>query len=259
MKRPSAAHQKRFNDKGLPVVDVVVDPCIGKKLRPHQIECVHSHKRTCCRLTDSRKFHIRGVKFLYEAVMGMSESESASRAPGQGAILADDMGLGKSIQAIALVWTLLRQNPYFGTNHTAVRRVLIVCPASLIHNWRKEFDKWLGPDKIKAFVLDGSKTTDPKTLCASNYHEVIIMGYERLRIDADVLAKATPPMGLVICDEGHRLKTAESKTVQALEKIKTPKRIILSGTPIQNDLSEFHAVADWVNPGVFQDYPKFKR
>lgn len=203
-----------------------------------------------------------GVKFLYEAVTGLREPETGENhkvvSHGCGAILADAMGLGKSIQSIALTWTLLRQSPYFGSG-PLIKRALIVCPASLIHNWRKEFDKWLGSDKIKVSVLDGSKATDSKALCASNYHEVLIVGYERLRMDADILSKASPPIGLIICDEGHRLKTAETKTMQALAKFKTHRRIILSGTPIQNDLSEFHAVANWVNPGCLGEYSKFKR
>lgn len=196
---------------------------------------------------------------MYDAVTGLTSCQDGNtNMIGQGAILADDMGLGKTIQAIALIWTLLRQSPYFGAG-PLIKRALVVCPASLIHNWKKEFDKWLGPDKIKVCVLDGSKTTDPKVLCASAYHEVIVLGYERLRIDADVLSKAAPPVGLIVCDEGHRLKTSETKTVHALAKLHTPKRVILSGTPIQNDLGEFHAVADWANPGLLGDYPKFKR
>ncbi|EGF98460.1 uncharacterized protein MELLADRAFT_79688 [Melampsora larici-populina 98AG31] len=85
--RPDAGWLNRLNPKDIPVVDVVVDPLILRFLRPHQVD---------------------GVKFMYECTMGMRGHEA------QGCILADKMGLGKSIQAIALLWTLLRQNPLGG-------------------------------------------------------------------------------------------------------------------------------------------------
>lgn len=67
------------------------------------------------------------------------------------------------------------------------------------------------------------------------------------------------PSGLVICDEGHRLKNAAIKTSVALNTIPTPKRVILSGTPIQNNLKEFHAMVSFVNPNVLQDLNTFSR
>jgi len=90
-------------DAGL--VDVVVDPILGQHLRPHQKE---------------------GVRFLYECVMGMTDIN------GQGAILADEMGLGKTLQTIALLWTLLKQSPFHGEESSAIKKALVVCPASLI-------------------------------------------------------------------------------------------------------------------------------
>lgn len=63
----------------------------------------------------------------------------------------------------------------------------------------------------------------------------------------------------MICDEGHRLKSAGAKTTQALQSLNVEKRIILSGTPIQNELSEFHSMVDFVNPGILDTYPAFKK
>ncbi|TRZ12827.1 hypothetical protein HGM15179_014283, partial [Zosterops borbonicus] len=125
MPRPNASHQWMFNKAGFPVVDVVVDPYIANNLRPHQKE---------------------GIIFLYECVMGM-------RVSGRfGAILADEMGLGKTLQCIALVWTLLRQGPY-GCK-PVLKRALVVTPGSLVKNWKKEFQKWLGSERIKVFTVD---------------------------------------------------------------------------------------------------------
>ena len=98
-------------------------------------------------------------------------------------------------------------------------------------NWAKEFKKWLGSDRLRVFVVDGK--TDVKSFCASKTFEVLIIGYERLRTVVEDIKKAQPPVGLVVCDEGHRLKTAGNKTTQALNVFNTTRRIILSGTPIQ--------------------------
>ncbi|KAI0771634.1 SNF2 family N-terminal domain-containing protein [Trametes elegans] len=230
MKTPSKEHQAKFNKKNLPVVPVVVDPVLGRHLRPHQKE---------------------GVQFLYECVMGLRKHE------GQGCILADEMGMGKTLQTIALVWTLLKQNPYAGAG-PVVGKVLIVCPVSLINNWKNEFHKWLGKDRVGVFVGDKDKSTI-KQFLNSKIHQVLVIGYERLRTVINDLAYCHPPIGLIICDEGHRLKSANNKTSTMFEALRTPRRIILSGTPIQNELSEFHAMADFCNPGLLDDYTTFKR
>ncbi|KAI0832427.1 P-loop containing nucleoside triphosphate hydrolase protein [Trametes gibbosa] len=223
MKAPSKEHERKFNKKNLPVVPVVIDPVISRHLRPHQKE---------------------GVQFLYECVMGLRKHE------GQGCILADEMGMGKTLQTIALVWTLLKQNPYAGAG-PVVGKVLIVCPVTLINNWKNEFHKWLGKDRVGVFVGDKNKSTIKQFL--NSIHQVLVIGYERLRTVINELAYCNPPIGLIICDEGHRLKSANNKTSTMFEALRTPRRVILSGTPIQNELSEFHAMAD------FYDYSTFKR
>ncbi|KAI9873380.1 MAG: helicase, partial [Watsoniomyces obsoletus] len=77
---------------------------------------------------------------------------------------------------------------------------------------------------------------------------VMIIGYERLRMVADDLADSHD-IDIVICDEGHRLKTVKNKSAKAIEALNTSRRVILSGTPIQNDLGEFYAMVNFVNNG----------
>ena len=214
--------------EGRQIVDVVLDPVLGKRLRPHQQE---------------------GVKFLYECVMGLRDFD------GRGCILADDMGLGKTLTTISLLWTLLRQNPIY-KDPPIVKRALIVCPVSLVRNWKREFKKWLGPDRLGVLEFDEKGTR------LSNFDgkvfRVMIIGYERLRMIADDLAKGQP-IDVVICDEGHRLKTMKNKAAQAIESLNTKRRIILSGTPIQNDLGEFFAMVNFVNDGVLGSAKGFNR
>ncbi|KAJ7928623.1 SNF2 family N-terminal domain-containing protein [Mycena leptocephala] len=230
MKAPTKEHIKRFNKKDLPIVAVVLDPILAPRLRSHQIE---------------------GVKFMYECVMGLRKHE------GQGCILADEMGLGKTLQTISLIWTLLKQNPYAGVG-PVVGKVLIVCPVSLVNNWKVEFHKWLGRDRLGVVTCDKDKNVI-KTFQHAKNQQVLIIGYERLRTVIEQLAYCVPPIGLIVCDEGHRLKSANNKTTTMFEALRTARRIILSGTPIQNDLSEFHAMADFCNPGLLDNYATFRR
>ncbi|KAG9018091.1 helicase [Tulasnella sp. 427] len=229
MKAPSAQHQARHNKKNLPVVPVVIDPKLARHLRPHQAE---------------------GVKFLYESVMGMRKHE------GYGCILADEMGLGKTLQTVTLIWTLLHQNPY-GGDKPVTGKVLVACPASLIKNWKHELHKWLSRDHIQVFVGDKEKAV-VRQFCQSK-HQVLVISYEKLMSVASDLKYCQPPIGLVICDEGHRLKSASTKTTKMFEHLATKRRVILSGTPIQNDLKEFHAMVDFCNPGLLDDYKSFQK
>ncbi|KAF9430681.1 helicase [Entomortierella beljakovae] len=233
--RPPSTHPRVISGYGnkrkpgdLGLVDVVVDPLLGQHLRPHQKE---------------------GVRFLYECVMQMRDFK------GQGAILADEMGLGKTLQTIALLWTLLKQSPYYGEESSVVKRALVVCPASLIKNWQMEFKKWLGVERLRVFAVDSKSSLTDFTL--GKVYPVMVIGYEKLRMVQEELKNAN--FDIIICDEGHRLKTANIKTAQAIRSLSTKRRIILSGTPIQNDLCEFFSMIDFVNPGLFESYSTFKR
>ncbi|KAJ3554226.1 hypothetical protein NM688_g3215 [Phlebia brevispora] len=160
-------------------------------------------------------------------------------------------------KTITLIWTLLKQHIYANIG-PVVGKVMIVCPVTLINNWKNEFFKWLGRDRVGVFVGDKDKHTI-KQFVNSRIHHVLIIGYERLRTVIEDLRYCIPPIGLIICDEGHRLKSANNKTSKMFEALTTPRRIILSGTPIQNDLSEFHAMADFCNPGLLSDYNNFRK
>ena len=223
MKRPKKV------PKGKQIVDVVLDPILSKHLRDHQRE---------------------GVKFLYECIMGLREFG------GEGCILADEMGLGKTLQTIALLWTLLKQNPIHG-EQPVIKKALIVCPVTLISNWQKEFRKWLGSERVGVFVADGKKTRLTDFTMGKSYN-VMVIGYERLRTVAEDLNKGSG-IDIVIADEGHRLKTVQNKSAQAIQSLNTTKRIILSGTPIQNDLSEFFSMVNFVNDGLLGTYKAFMK
>ncbi|XP_076780292.1 DNA repair and recombination protein RAD54B isoform X4 [Arvicanthis niloticus] len=226
MPQPDKSHQRVFNRNSFPIVDVVIDPHLVRHLRPHQKD---------------------GIIFLYECVMGM-------RTIGKcGAILADEMGLGKTLQCISLIWTLQCQGPYGGK--PVIKKTLIVTPGSLVKNWRKEFQKWLGSERIKIFTVDQDHKVEE--FINSTFHSVLIISYEMLLRSLDQIKTIT--FGLLICDEGHRLKNSSIKTTAALSSLSCEKRVILTGTPVQNDLQEFFALVDFVNPGILGSLSSYRK
>nr|XP_046188385.1 DNA repair and recombination protein RAD54B-like isoform X4 [Oncorhynchus gorbuscha]XP_046188386.1 DNA repair and recombination protein RAD54B-like isoform X4 [Oncorhynchus gorbuscha] len=226
MPRPSTNHQWAYNKAGLPLVDVVVDPYLTAHLRPHQRD---------------------GLLFLYECVMGM-------RATCRyGAILADEMGLGKTLQSVALTWTLLKQGPYGGK--PVAKLVLVVAPGSLVQNWGAEFKKWLGRERINVYTVNQDHRVE--LFAASPLHSVLVISYEMLLRSLEVVQKLE--FGLVICDEGHRLKNSSIKTSSALSGLSCTRRVILTGTPVQNDLQEFYSIIEFVNPGILGSSAAYRK
>lgn len=230
MRRPSVKHQRMYNRKGLPVVDVHIEPRLAEKLRPHQID---------------------GIRFLYDGVMDLRDLDSSSC----GVILADDMGLGKTVQTIAVIQMLLKQSCYAGAiRNKVIERAVVVCPSSLVKNWRNEFLKWTGNSLTTACV---DQNTNIKSMINGRY-DVLIINYEKLRTHVKDIAEALPHFGLLVCDEAHRIKSKTSKTTKAFEHLRIDRRILLTGTPIQNNLSEFHAMMDFIAPSLLCEPSVFK-
>lgn len=223
---------KRFAD-----VPVVIDPHLAKVLRPHQIA---------------------GVKFLYRCLSGLVDPRA------KGCIMADEMGLGKTLQCIALMWTLLRQSP---RGRRTIDKCIIVCPSSLVRNWANEIIKWLGPGSLTPLAVDGKNVKSGDLAQALSQwsvatgrnivRPVLIILYETLRRNVDRLAGTE--VGLMLADEGHRLKNGDSLTFTALNALRCERRVILSGTPIQNDLSEYFLLLNFANPGYLGSRLDFKK
>ncbi|KAK9446617.1 P-loop containing nucleoside triphosphate hydrolase protein [Limtongia smithiae] len=221
-----------------PNVAVVIDPRLTKVLRPHQVE---------------------GVRFLYRCTTGMVDPKAF------GCIMADEMGLGKTLQCITLMWTLLRQSPAPGK--PTIEKCIIACPSSLVKNWANELVKWLGKDALNPFAVDGKagKGELQRQLRqwaiaegrAAAVRPVLIVSYETLRMNAGELMNTE--IGLLLCDEGHRLKNNESQTFSALNALNVKRRVILSGTPIQNDLSEYFALLNFANPSLLGTQAEFRK
>eukprot|EP00854_Cymbomonas_tetramitiformis_P021270 gene21270-25558_t len=168
------------------------------------------------------------------------------------------MGLGKTLTTIALLYTLLKQGPH-GT--PVIKRAVIVCPASLVMNWAAEVKKWLGDMRLSCLAVQGGNPDAQQqvTSWATKLQQkwpVLITSYEMVRKFNKDIASAQP--GLLICDEAHRLKKAAgNKTIDALNGLRCQRRILLTGTPIQNDLNEFFAMMDFCCPNLFGPLSSF--
>ncbi|XP_057396359.1 DNA repair and recombination protein RAD54-like isoform X3 [Balaenoptera acutorostrata] len=175
--------------------------------------------------------------------------------------MADEMGLGKTLQCITLMWTLLRQSPECKPE---IDKAVVVSPSSLVKNWYNEVGKWLG-GRIQPLAIDGGSKDeiDQKLEGFMNQRgarvpsPILIISYETFRLHVGVLRRGS--VGLVICDEGHRLKNSENQTYQALDSLNTSRRVLISGTPIQNDLLEYFSLVHFVNSGILGTAQEFKK
>jgi DNA repair and recombination RAD54-like protein len=126
--------------------------------------------------------------------------------------------------------------------------------------------KWLGKDAINPFAVDGKATKEELIQQLRQWsiasgraivRPALIVSYETLRLYVDELRNT--PIGLLLCDEGHRLKNGESQTFTALNSLNVQKRVILSGTPIQNDLSEYFSLLNFANPNYLGSRNEFRK
>ncbi|MFJ9624152.1 SNF2-related protein [Streptomyces sp. NPDC101181] len=171
-----------------------------------------------------RDYQLRGLNWL-----------DTMTSLGLGACLADDMGLGKTITLIALH---LRR----GQDRDTAGPTLVVCPASLMGNWQREIERFAPGTPVRRFhgaarslegVVDG---------------EFVLTTYGTMRLDAPRLAGTA--WGLLVIDEAQHVKNPHSATARQLRTISTRARVALTGTPVENNLSELWAILDWTTPGL---------
>lgn len=155
-------------------------------------------------------------------------------AAGGRAFLADDMGLGKTVQAIAAAQALRRVG--------RVRRVLVVCPASLKHQWRREIDKACGE---AAVVVEGRRASRHEAYAGWRAGWRIV-NYELLLRDLDTIRAAGAE--LIVLDEAQRIKNWGTKTARAVKRLRSPYAFILTGTPLENRLLELHSLVEYLWP-----------
>jgi SNF2 family DNA or RNA helicase len=168
---------------------------------------------------------------------------------GLGACLADDMGLGKTIQTISL---LLREK---GTKKKLSAPVLLIAPTSVVTNWEREIGKFA--PGLRTYVHRGaSRLRGEEMRAAVKGQDVVLTSYPIARLDAESIHSIK--WLAVILDEAQNIKNPEAKQTQAIRKIEAEFRIALTGTPVENRLSELWSIMHFLNPGYLGARKSFR-
>ncbi|XP_049268422.1 transcriptional regulator ATRX homolog [Rhipicephalus sanguineus] len=215
---------------------------------------------------------VKGVKFIYDCVIESLEMLKKDPEKGSGCILAHCMGLGKSFQVISFLHTMMTHKEAGALLNTA----LVICPYNTVYNWANEFDQWLHRNGIdmKVYEVSSMKVNTLRLETLERWHNeggVAIIAYSLFchLIKGSGKRKKTawlsrykkillnPGPRLVICDEGHVLKNASTSLSKALSSMKTGRRIVLTGTPLQNNLTEYHCMVSFIKPGLLGTKTEF--
>ncbi|MFD2932268.1 SNF2-related protein [Spirosoma flavum] len=166
-------------------------------------------------------------------------------ALGMGSLLADDMGLGKTLQVIALLLKFRQEGRF------KKQKGLVVLPTTLLTNWQKEIARFA--PELQARIYHGPNRKLPED--RADEYDLLLTTYGVVRSDLDKFKKIT--WAVVVIDEAQNIKNADTEQTKAVKTLKSPIRIALSGTPVENRLSEFWSIMDFVNKGYLGGLSKF--
>jgi hypothetical protein len=191
-------------------------------------------------LPDSLKKVLRNYqKYGYKWMRVLSENRF-------GGILADDMGLGKTAQVISVL---------LATKDEAKHPSLIVCPASLVYNWQAEFEKFA--PKMHTTVIAGSQAERKALLSNLASTDVLITSYDLLK--RDIADYEDLAFEYQVIDEAQYIKTHTTAAAKSVKVIRAAHKLALTGTPIENRLSELWSIFDYLMPGFLYSYDVFKK
>ncbi len=207
-----ALKQKLADFEGIP--DLGLPAGIKAELRPYQKEGFNF----LCHLTDTKL----------------------------GGILADDMGLGKTLQTLAwLAWLKARhpKNP---------RPALVICPASVLHNWRRESERFTPHMKVLVLQSGAARHNLRKQI---PQHDIIVTNYALLRRDLEDLQKFT--FSAVILDEAQFIKNPTAQVSKSVKQLRSGQRLALTGTPLENRLMDLWSITDFIQPSYLGSQEHF--
>ncbi|KAI3379327.1 hypothetical protein SNEBB_003154 [Seison nebaliae] len=248
--------------------DISISKLISDKLKKHQVE---------------------GVKFMWENCF--ESIDGLNKTSGTGCILAHCMGMGKTLQVISLIHTLVKYQDL-----THIHHIIIAAPLNTLLNWKKEIEYWTRDCSPKLLVhhMVEAKTMTKRSSILNYFYDVggiLLMGYELMRTlighvediqvrkkpdqllkkqkrprkkitnaQRDLIKKTLldPGADLVICDEGHILKNVNTSISKAMSLIKTLRRIVLTGTPLQNNLVEYYCMVNFIKPNILGSVGLFR-
>lgn len=178
-----------------------------------------------------RPYQKTGLKWLWTNI-----------SKGFGCCMADDMGLGKTIQVISLILKMKEDNKL-------KKPVLVVCPTTLMGNWMKELEMFA--PNLKASIYHGSE----RTLDLKN--DIILTTYAIMRIDVEELKKEA--WSMVIVDEAQNIKNPDTAQTIAIKALKSDVKIAMTGTPVENRLTELWSIFDFINRGYLGVLREFQK
>ena len=165
-----------------------------------------------------------------------------------GGILADDMGLGKTVQVLTVILSYIQENKEKAKNS------IIVCPSSLTLNWYNEIQKFT--PTIKKLVISGDYLERKRKIETINNYQIVITSYDSLKRDIDLYTQYN--FKYIVADEAQYIKNNNTKNSKAVKLINAETKFALTGTPIENSLSELWSIFDFIMPGYLYKYKKFK-
>ena len=178
-----------------------------------------------------RPYQMTGLKWLWTNV-----------SKGFGVCMADDMGLGKTIQIISLILKMKEEK-------SLDKPVLVICPTTLIGNWMKELQMFA--PSLDAVVYHGAeRKLDVK-------HDVILTTYAIMRIDVEELKKQQ--WGMIIVDEAQNIKNPDTAQTLAIKMLKSDVKVAMTGTPVENRLTELWSIFDFINTGYLGSLKDFQK
>ncbi len=178
-----------------------------------------------------RPYQMTGLKWLWTNI-----------SKGFGVCMADDMGLGKTIQVISLILKMKEEK-------SLDKPVLVICPTTLIGNWMKELQMFA--PSLDAVVYHGAeRKLDVK-------HDVILTTYAIMRIDVEELKKQQ--WGMIIVDEAQNIKNPDTAQTLAIKMLKSDVKVAMTGTPVENRLTELWSIFDFINTGYLGSLRDFQK
>lgn len=163
-----------------------------------------------------------------------------------GGVLADDMGLGKTLQTLSwLAWMKKRSGRQF-------KPALVICPASVLHNWRRESEKFT--PHLKVLVLESGAARHNLRKKIPQY-DLIVTNYALLRRDLEALQKFA--FSIAVLDEAQFIKNPDAQVTQSVKQLKSAQRLALTGTPLENRLLDLWSIVDFVQPGYLGKQDQF--
>lgn len=228
----SSLHPEQF--EGLPI-----EFSMSEKLQQIQQQMLGNHSMVPAAIPDHIQAHLRTYQ-----IDGVSWLERL-RSMHLNGILADDMGLGKTLQAIIAVTQHKLNNPEAKT--------LVVCPTSLVYNWKEEFRKF--NPHLTTLPVDGTPAQRKKLFSSFANYDIVIISYSLLQKDIEFYKNIL--FDYVILDEAQHIKNRSTRNAKSVKMIQAVHRLILTGTPIENSLDELWSLFDFLMPGLLSSYERF--